>query len=623
MNCSGIRPLLSAYMDGEATPEERREVERHLPGCVECRHAMAEYRAIGNDIHSMVMPVPPATLRRDVWRAIESGGRPLRATGANPMRATIPSNRRSFVPTSIFVHAKSGWSRALPAAVLVAALVLGFAFLMTRTSPPVVEAAQLEEAAQSPFVNYGQHLHIKFNKSVVGTDVKDNTRVYKVGNPNTEVPCGKNWLGGSGSTGELEIVPATNWQPGAYYEVDVDASKISRGTSGDYLGTAIMAFRFNVALYTPTATSTVTNTATPTVTHTATNTPVPANTDQPTQVPATAVAQVTSTVKVASTIRSVPGEQHTAVASVGTPVAGATQPPSTPRSVEASKTPDVRPTSTSQARSSATRVEISPTQGVPTATPHTVITVVTVEPTHPVQPTQTARPAATQTVTPTATSTQVPNPRPTLSPSATPARKPSTTPTTTQTPIQTPIRPGHGTPSPTATVTGPCSILPVRGFGRVWSENLSVKSRAGCPTGAEAAIPSAAQQHFEGGYMLWRGDTKTIYVFVGGASDSYGVWHEYPDTWQDITATPLPVAAVATVEPGPGLYVPVRGFGKIWHENDSLRLQLGYATEPEANMTAAWQPYDHALALWTSDRVIRFLYDDGIWARFEDTFGQP
>ncbi|MEA2576052.1 MAG: hypothetical protein QOH93_3350, partial [Chloroflexia bacterium] len=70
MNCGEVRPLISAYLDGEVTPEERRSVERHLASCEECRHVLAEYRAIGSDLRALPVPVPPAGLRRDVWRAI-------------------------------------------------------------------------------------------------------------------------------------------------------------------------------------------------------------------------------------------------------------------------------------------------------------------------------------------------------------------------------------------------------------------------------------------------------------------------------------------------------------------------------------------------------------------------
>jgi hypothetical protein len=37
MNCKDICELLTAYLDGEVMPEERANIEAHLPGCPECR----------------------------------------------------------------------------------------------------------------------------------------------------------------------------------------------------------------------------------------------------------------------------------------------------------------------------------------------------------------------------------------------------------------------------------------------------------------------------------------------------------------------------------------------------------------------------------------------------------
>jgi anti-sigma factor RsiW len=42
MSSPHVRPLLSAYLDGEVTPAERAQVERHLAGCVECARVLAE-----------------------------------------------------------------------------------------------------------------------------------------------------------------------------------------------------------------------------------------------------------------------------------------------------------------------------------------------------------------------------------------------------------------------------------------------------------------------------------------------------------------------------------------------------------------------------------------------------
>jgi hypothetical protein len=47
MECSEIREIISAYVDGEASPEEARQVGEHLKRCARCRSAEAGMRALG------------------------------------------------------------------------------------------------------------------------------------------------------------------------------------------------------------------------------------------------------------------------------------------------------------------------------------------------------------------------------------------------------------------------------------------------------------------------------------------------------------------------------------------------------------------------------------------------
>lgn len=87
----------------------------------------------------------------------------------------------------------------------------------------------------------------------------------------------------------------------------------------------------------------------------------------------------------------------------------------------------------------------------------------------------------------------------------------------------------------------------------------------------------AAFQAFEGGYMLWRGDTNKIYVLY--LDGSYNV---YDDTYTEGDTVGLPDV------PPEGLFQPQRGFGKLWTENVGVRDRLGWATSAsEAGYTAA------------------------------------
>lgn len=94
-----------------------------------------------------------------------------------------------------------------------------------------------------------------------------------------------------------------------------------------------------------------------------------------------------------------------------------------------------------------------------------------------------------------------------------------------------------------------------------------------CPvsqTTAEAAI-----QEFEGGFMLWRGDTPTVYVFYADNN----AYDTYPDTWVEgevVDAGQAPAGRIA----------PIRGFGKVWvSEGLGERLGWGLATEQPYTMT--------------------------------------
>jgi hypothetical protein len=41
--------------------------------------------------------------------------------------------------------------------------------------------------------------------------------------------------------------------------------------------------------------------------------------------------------------------------------------------------------------------------------------------------------------------------------------------------------------------------------------------------------------------------------------------------------------------PPPGLYQPIRGFGKLWRTHPEVRDRLGWATAPEQGFYTQWQ----------------------------------
>lgn len=86
--------------------------------------------------------------------------------------------------------------------------------------------------------------------------------------------------------------------------------------------------------------------------------------------------------------------------------------------------------------------------------------------------------------------------------------------------------------------------------------------------------PWAAHEPFERGHMIWRSDTREIYVLY-----DEGGYETYPDTWQE--GDPVVIAGT----PPPGFYAPVRGFGSLYASQPQVRERLGWATAPEAGYT--------------------------------------
>lgn len=107
-----------------------------------------------------------------------------------------------------------------------------------------------------------------------------------------------------------------------------------------------------------------------------------------------------------------------------------------------------------------------------------------------------------------------------------------------------------------------------------------------CPSVA-ATNTSAAEQPFQDGRMIWLEQAQTggavmqkqILVFYDD-----GKYEQYEDTWTDAE----PESDPAIVPPA-GLHQPVRGFGKLWRENPSVRDRLGWATAPEQGFDTQWQ----------------------------------
>jgi hypothetical protein len=441
MDCTAIRPLISYYYDGEVTPEESALVEQHLAGCEDCRRVLADYRMIGSEMRDMALPVPPAGLHRDVWRAIEAQGAIPQRAPARPAAAggkivdfPVTGAKKRPALASLASSLGNGWARALPAALLVAALGIMVAVLML-VQGRIGNNDVASLVSSGPYTNYGQQVQVLFAKSVLGESVKESTTVFLVhGAISDTVSTTKTF---DEQARVLTLAPQPEWEAGGQYRVVIDASKVILSGVGTPLDTKPIVLDFSMVAYTPTPTSSP-------VPPVYTSTEVPTETAEPTQ------------------------------AATNTPVSSGG---------EATATPQEEATATGEATATPTEVAVATDTPEPAATD---------TPVPPVPPTSTDTPTDTPVVEPTASATNTVVPEP----SAT-----ATIPVDTETP--TPV---VSTPTPVQ----PCSLMPVNGFGKVWDENAKVRDRVGCPTAAEFALPAAAQERFEGGYMFWRNDIKKI-----------------------------------------------------------------------------------------------------------------
>lgn len=145
-----------------------------------------------------------------------------------------------------------------------------------------------------------------------------------------------------------------------------------------------------------------------------------------------------------------------------------------------------------------------------------------------------------------------------LLPAATPLGTPSSMPITPM-PLPTATAQPTTTPQPT-----PCQLMTHPALADAWREE-----ELGCPIASGLEGVSTAYAPFEGGQMLWRGDTDTIYVLTNDSR-----WMSFPNTWQP----GWPEYSCGEESSPP---TPVRGFGRVWCNQPEVQAALGAVTALE------------------------------------------
>lgn len=142
MNCEKLPILIDAYVDGEASESDVREVERHLQSCEDCRRAVERRRRLGGVILQCAPPPVPTTLSGRVLAqaAVRSGSR------------IIPIPRRSWKSRAFQLAALE------TAAVVLIGLTIGMVMSRQMWSQIADSTASVAQVSDEPVAIYDLRL---------------------------------------------------------------------------------------------------------------------------------------------------------------------------------------------------------------------------------------------------------------------------------------------------------------------------------------------------------------------------------------------------------------------------------------------------------------------------------
>lgn len=141
------------------------------------------------------------------------------------------------------------------------------------------------------------------------------------------------------------------------------------------------------------------------------------------------------------------------------------------------------------------------------------------------------------------------------------------------------------------------------------TDNPTIASKLG--KGFEdAQNPTIAYQPFEGGQMVWRGDTNQIFVFYNDAS-----WQVYDNPWR-------PGEAVsANLTPPTDKYEPVLGLGEVWRSLGGPGSKLGWATDTQQDGRGTAQRFQFGTMLYNpvTDKIY-VMYAGAGWMEYANLY---
>lgn len=366
--CESIRPLISAFFDGDLTPSESMTLHQHLAECEECRQIVDEYQRIRSDFRDLPpSPSPPDHLTNSIWN--ETVARPRPGGVRRVLRATTTKVGMSTV-----------------AALAILAVIVSFLLVRgynQNLSPAVADSVPVT-AKDWPVY---QPVKIQFNKPMNHASVEANLQIWPPGERG-RIPTswdGNTLILGSSASRSTPFLPDTTYQ--------VMVLSGAQDAYGHQLGKT-----WSIS-FTTSPVSTTAENATPTPVAKAQEVQV-----TPTSQPAVAVIRSTPT---PGALRAPSGDKTGGQPNTTpTPtVASQATPRSTPDAVVAQSTPTPTPVPT-RAPTSTPQATATP-QPSPTEAPATVVAAAATATPPPATSTAVASPTTSATV---AAATATPTP---------------------------------------------------------------------------------------------------------------------------------------------------------------------------------------------------------------------
>ncbi|MDI3339084.1 MAG: zf-HC2 domain-containing protein [Sphaerobacter sp.] len=519
--CKSIRPLISAYMDGELMPDEVRRLLEHLAHCDECATLLREYQLLREQVRELLPPPPPPDdLAKQVWQQTVERGAPSRF-------------HRWF--------GVSGSRVGLSAVGTFAVILIAAAFLLVRgyerNLTPAVTGPDATVIQQWPVQ---QPIEITFNKAMDPVSVQEHLRIIPL-SEQERLPI--SWRGskqliiGASPTETVPLLPNTDY-----------LITILPGARDAYGGA--LAKAWTLRLHTtpalaqgPDPTATPTTAPAPTATST-----VPPTAEQSPSAPAVVASatqagrdELPGTEPVQPDTPTQPGNGR-GQPSPGTGTPGARQPSPTTSPAPATPATPTPPADTPTPQ---------PTIPAPTATPTPVPVTGAFGSVYWAQESVRARLGA-------------PDPRGAYSTSAAVldfqrgtmyARfdtyqiyvlNNSTGTWSLEADTWTASDPAYGGPAPE-----PNLWVPSTRFGKLWTEHPAIRQQLGYATTDTAHEPMDGRiQEFANGLMLYSDQGFVYVLYFDAGSTTGGTWEIYPDTsGHGDLLTPTPAPQPAASEP--------------------------------------------------------------------------